>query len=115
VMAFAKHAYLVSPLSFDHASVAFLLKQLNTDSITEKGTDFNQLLFSASNLLQKNTKKNLLILSDGGDATDFSDAIAYAKKEGIKIFVLGVGKAKGVPIVDVRHGGYVKQNGNIIF
>ncbi len=114
VMAFAKNAYLVSPLSFDHASVAFLVKQLNTDSITEKGTDFKQLLFSAANLLQKNEKKNLLILSDGGDASDFSEVIAYAKDKRIKVFVLGIGKNKGVPIVDVRHGGYVKYNGNII-
>jgi len=53
VMAFAKEAYLVAPLSFDHEALKFLLKQLNTDSITEKGTDFAQLLFSAHELLKK--------------------------------------------------------------
>ncbi len=114
IMGFARDAYLVSPLSFDHASVAFLVKQLNTDSITEKGTDFEQLLFSASKLLSKNEQKYLLVLTDGGDEDDFADAIAYAKEEGIKIFVLGMGKDEGVPIVDTRNGGYVKQNGSII-
>ncbi len=114
VMGFARNAYLVSPLSFDHASVAFLVKQLNTDSITEKGTDFEQLLFSASKLLSKNEQKYLLIFTDGGDESDFSNVIAYAKKEGIRIFVLGVGKSEGVPIIDTKNGGYVKQNGSII-
>ncbi|MEA2111954.1 MAG: VWA domain-containing protein [Campylobacterota bacterium] len=114
VMGFAKDAYLVSPLSFDHASVAFLMKQLNTDSITEKGTDFTQLLFSASELLSKNRDKYLLILTDGGDENDFSEVIAQAKEKNIKVFVLGVGKSDGVPIVDTRNGGYIKQNGSII-
>ena len=34
VVAFAKNSYLVSPLSFDHDAVAFLLKNLDTSSIT---------------------------------------------------------------------------------
>ncbi len=114
VMGFAKDAYLVSPLSFDHASVAFLMKQLNTNSITEKGTDFNQLLFSASELLGKNKEKYLLILTDGGDENDFSEAISSAKEKNIKVFILGIGKSEGVPIVDTEHGGYIKQNGSII-
>jgi Ca-activated chloride channel family protein len=114
VMAFAKDAYLVSPLSFDHASVAFLVKQLNTNSMTQKGTNFEQLLFSASELLSKNKQKYLLIITDGGDADNFDEVIAIAKDKKIKIFILGVAKDEGVPIVDTKNGGYIKQHGSII-
>jgi Ca-activated chloride channel family protein len=113
VMAFAKDAYLVSPLSFDHRAVRFLLKQLNTNSITEKGTDFLRLLSSAKGALQENENRYLLILSDGADKKDFSKEIALAKKEGIKVFILGIGTAKGAPI-KLKDGSFIKQNGKII-
>jgi len=44
VIAFAKNSYLVSPLSFDSNAVSFLLRELRTDSITEKGTNFLSML-----------------------------------------------------------------------
>lgn len=111
IVAFAKNSYLVSPLSFDHSAVEFLLTQLNTDSITEKGTDFMSLLQVVANT-SKN-KKHLLILSDGGDKSDFSDEVEYAKENDIVVFILGIGTEKGSPI-KLKNGEFIKQNGNII-
>jgi Ca-activated chloride channel family protein len=113
VMAFAKDAYLVSPLSFDHRAVRFLLKQLNTASITEKGTDFIRLLSSAKGALKEDDNRYLLILTDGADKEDFSQEIVLAKKEGIRVFILGVGTEQGAPI-KLKDGSFIKQNGNII-
>ncbi len=113
VMAFAKDAYLVSPLSFDHRAVRFLIKQLSTGSITEKGTDFIGLLNSAAHSFKENDNRYLLILTDGGDSEEFSKEIALAKKEGIRIFVLGMGTPQGAPI-KLSDGTFIKQNGNII-
>jgi Ca-activated chloride channel family protein len=113
VMAFAKDAYLVSPLSFDHRAVHFLLKQLNTNSITEKGTDFKRLLTSAKGALREDDNRYLLILTDGADKEDFSEEIELAKKEGIRLFILGIGTQKGAPI-KLKDGSFIKQNGNII-
>ncbi|MEA1918746.1 MAG: VWA domain-containing protein [Campylobacterota bacterium] len=113
VMAFAKDAYLVSPLSFDHRAVRFLLKQLSTASITEKGTDFIRLLSSAKGALKENDNRYLLILTDGADKEDFSKEIALAKKEGIRVFILGVGTEQGAPI-KLKDGSFIKQGGNII-
>ncbi len=113
IMAFAKDAYLVSPLSFDHRAVRFLLKQLNTGSITEKGTDFSGLIRSASEALKTNENRYLLLLTDGGDKEDFSKEIALAKKEGIKIFILALGSEQGAP-VKLPDGGFVKKAGKII-
>ncbi len=113
VMAFAKDAYLVSPLSFDHRAVRFLLKQLHTDFITEKGTDFLGLLSAASDTLKSNENRYLLLLSDGGDQEDFSKEIDYAKEKGIKVFVLALGSETGAPIKHAD-GSFVKYKGKII-
>ena len=113
IIAFAKNSYLVSPLSFDHGAVSFLLRQLNTDSITEKGTNFLSLLDIVDNSIKSDAKRYLLILSDGGDSKDFSKEIAYAKDNNIVIFILGIGTKKGAPI-KLKDGSFIKQNGDII-
>jgi Ca-activated chloride channel family protein len=113
VMAFAKDAYLVSPLSFDHRAVKFLLKQMKPSYITEKGTDFVRLLDSAVRILGKNRKKYLLILSDGGDENSFDEAINLAKEHGIKIFMLGIGTRRGSPI-KLQEGGFLVHNGQTV-
>ena len=113
VSAFARASYLVAPLSFDHRAVQFLVRQLQPSYITEKGTDFAQLLKSAAKMMSENKEKYLLILTDGGDSKDFSEEIALAKSEGIKIFVLGIGTEKGAPIKN-SEGGFVKDEGKIV-
>jgi Ca-activated chloride channel family protein len=65
VMGFAKNSYLVSPLSFDHNAVRFLLGELNTDSITQKGTNLLSMLQSVNDTIETDAVKYLLILSDG--------------------------------------------------
>ena len=113
IVAFAKNSYLVSPLSFDHGAVSFLLRQLNTDSITEKGTDFLSLLEVTNNSIKNDAKKYLLIFSDGGDKEDFSKEIEYAKEKNIVVFILGIASEKGAPI-KLKDGSFIKQNGDII-
>lgn len=113
IIAFAKNSYLVSPLSFDHEAVSFLLRKLSTDSITEQGTDFGSMLEVVEKSTQKTSKKYLLIVSDGGDKKNFSKEIAYAKEKNISIFVLGVGTKSGAPI-KLANGEFIKQNGEII-
>lgn len=113
VIAFAKNSYLVSPMSFDHSAVGFLLRQLDTSSITEKGTDFLSMLEVVDRSIDKKSKKYLLIISDGGDSSSFKEEIAYAKEKNIVIFVLGVGTKKGAPIKR-KDGTFIKYKGEII-
>jgi Ca-activated chloride channel family protein len=113
VVAFAKNSYLVSPLSFDHGAVSFLLDKLNTNSITEKGTDFYSLLKVVKNSIKSDGKKYLLLLSDGGDKSDFTQEIEYAKENNIVVFILGVGTKKGAPI-KLSDGRFIKKNGEIL-
>ena len=114
VVAFAKESYLVSPLSFDTAAVAFLLRQLDTSSITEKGTDFLSLLDVVQKSQREQERKIVLLLSDGGDKDDFSQEIAFAKKHDIRVFVLGMGTKKGAPI-RLHDGTFLQHDGEMIF
>ena len=113
IIAFAKNSYLVSPLSFDHNAVRFLLRQLDTSSITEKGTNLLSMLQVVDKSIQKKSQKYLLIFSDGGDKDDFHEEIDFAKKHKIVVFVLGMGTSKGAPIKR-KDGRFIKQNGEII-
>lgn len=113
IIAFAKNSYLVSPLSFDHSAVKFLLSKLNTDSITEQGTNFLSMLEVVHKSIKKDSKKYLLIFSDGGDKDNFSQEIKFAKDNKIVVYVLGVGTKKGAPIKN-KDGTFIKQDGNII-
>ena len=113
VVAFAKNSYLVSPLSFDHDAVSFLLSKLSTNYITEKGTDFLSLLEVVDKSIKKESKKNVLILTDGGDKKDFTKEIEFAKKHKITVFILTIGTKKGSPIKE-DNGEFIKQNGKII-
>ncbi|MDH4945369.1 VWA domain-containing protein [Sulfurimonas sp. C5] len=113
VIAYAKNSYLVSPLSFDHSAVAFLLDKLDTDSITEKGTDILSMLEVVKNNIKSDKKKYLLVFSDGGDKEDFSKEIAFAKENNIVVFVIGIATSQGAPIKE-ENGEFIKQNGKIV-
>ena len=113
VIAFAKNSYLVSPLSFDHNAVEFLLRQLNTSSITEKGTNLLAMLEVLDKSIHKKGQKYLLLFTDGGDKKDFSKEISFAKSKGITVYVLGVATKKGAPI-QREDGRFIQQNGKII-
>lgn len=113
IVAFAKNSYLVSPLSFDKVSVSFLLQQLDTTSITEQGSDFLSVIETVQKIQKDEPKKVLLILSDGGDKSDFTDEIALAKKSGITVFVLGIATKEGAPIKR-EDGTFIKYNDEII-
>ncbi|MDA3908623.1 MAG: VWA domain-containing protein, partial [Sulfurimonas sp.] len=113
VIAFAKNSYLVSPISFDAKTVSFLLSKLDTSSITQKGTNILTMLGTVAKTNTSTDKKYLLILSDGGDETDFSAEIDFAKEKGITVFVLGMGTELGTSIKK-KDGSLIKYNDKVI-
>jgi len=113
VIAFAKNSYLVSPISFDTKTVSFLLSKLDTSSITQKGTNILTMLKTVAKANTSTDKKYLLILSDGGDETDFSAEIDFAKEKGIIVFILGMGTEIGASIKK-KDGSLIKYNDKVI-
>ncbi len=98
LLAFAKDAFIISPITADKEALLFLLHKLDTRYLSLKGTNILAALMSAKLLFGPQTPRNLLLVTDGGDQKDFSKEIAYAKKEGFRISVLGVATKKGAPI-----------------
>ncbi len=105
VVAFSSVGFLVSPLSDDIPTVEYLVKNLNTDSLNQKGTDLMTPLELAKKFLKNEKEKVLVIFSDGGDSKDFSKEINFAKKNNIKVYVYAVG---------TKRGSTIKENGNVL-
>lgn len=105
VIGFSSRAFLVAPLTRDYASLKYLVKHMGFDYVTLRGTDMMAPLEVTENLLAKKKRKALLIFTDGGDKKDFSKEVAYAKKNGITVFVYAIGTKKG---------GIMKFGGNVV-
>jgi Ca-activated chloride channel family protein len=113
VIAFANSGYTLSPLTFDRESVIYLVKNIDTEHISEQGTNIENMLQSANMFLRESKDKILIVFSDGGDSENYEKEIDYAKENDFKIFVVGVGSESGSPIED-GNGRYIKDNGNIV-
>ena len=93
ILVFGKDVYLLSPPSGDKAVLRQMLKAFKPD--VQKGTDIMALLAAADAVMRPSSSRNLLLLSDGGDQRDFSDAIAFAKQKNIRLFILGTATQEG--------------------
>lgn len=113
VIAFANNSYIVSPLTFDHKAVSYLLNSLDTESISEQGTSIETLLESAKEFLKSENEKNLLIFTDGGDSESYSSELELANSYGFKIYTVGFGTEEGSPIPK-KDGTFIEYNGNIV-
>ena len=113
LIAFAKDAYIVSPITDDKEALKFLLKRLDTSMLSMRGTNILAALKSAQLLLKRAKSKNVLLITDGGDEQDFKEEIAFAKEHGMRVFILAVATQKGSPILE--RGEYLKdKKGDIV-
>jgi Ca-activated chloride channel family protein len=82
-----------------------------------QGTNIGEAVTMAGNTLglAESKSKAIVIITDGEDHDqEASAAIETARKNGIKVFAIGVGEEKGAPI-PVGNGEYKKdENGNIV-
>jgi len=80
---------------------------MNTDMLSSQGTAIDEAIKLAKTYYddEDQTNRVLIIISDGEDHNNMASAIAEeASDEGIKIFTIGVGSAKGAPIPIKRNG-----------
>jgi len=113
--AFARSSFVNCPLTTDIGAVKIFLKSIDTELIPNPGTDIGDAIQTCVKAFGKSTNsKVIILLTDGEDLTGSAlDAAELAKKEGIRIFAVGIGSLEGAPIPDV--GGFKKdKEGNII-
>ena len=126
LIAFAGKAFLQCPLTIDYNGFLLSLENLDTDIIPRPGTSIGPAINEAIKSYKDIDKeyKILVIITDGENHEgDVVKETEQAKKEGIKIFCIGIGTNEGehIPIVDEegkktflknREGNFVKSRLN---
>jgi len=106
VIGFSSRAFLISPLTEDFATLDYLVNNMNLDSVTLRGTSVMNALEVTNDLLKE-------LFSDGGDSSDFSKEIRYAKAHNIVVFAYNIGTEKGGIIPDAN-GAMTDEKGDIV-
>lgn len=111
---FSSNSFLIAPITNDYPTLKYLIKNLNPNNISTKGSDIYQALQSAKKLLKKEEKKALIAFTDGTDEDDFSKSINFANENNIKVFVYAIGTPKGGVIKDKDSNVIKDKYGNIV-
>ena len=121
LIAFAGDAFLQCPLTVDYSGFMLSLDSLDTDTIQKGGTSISSAIMEAIKVYKKEQKKYkiLVLITDGEDhAGDPVKMAKDAKKEGVKIFCIGIGTKEGelIPITNKDGGkGFLKdKSGNAV-
>jgi Ca-activated chloride channel family protein len=94
---FADFAYVAVPLTYDKKSIKRLLSRIDVGVAGVRRTALYEALFLSSNLFKtsKSKEKIAILLTDGMDNSDTIPkdvAINTAKKYGIKVYCVGIGR-----------------------
>ena len=98
---FAGDAFLQSPLTHDYLMVKDWVTRLTVDSVETPGTSIKAALAKARKAFKyiKSEGKALIIMSDGEEHDEATlEEAKGAKSEGIRIYTIGIGTAKGAPV-----------------
>ncbi|MBI4650719.1 VWA domain-containing protein [Candidatus Desantisbacteria bacterium] len=98
---FAGDAFIQCPLTLDYSAFKMFLDVLDINTVSVPGTAIGEVISTATQAFsQKELKhKVLILLTDGEDhESNPIKAAEEAVKQGVKIFTIGIGSAKGDPI-----------------
>jgi Ca-activated chloride channel family protein len=121
VIIFSSEAFMQCPLTFDQNALNLFIETMNTGLVPSSGTDFGPPLKMAVKKLKDEEEKTgeskskvIILISDGEDFGDETNqAIRDVEDEGIKLFTLGVGTAKGGNIY-AANGLKHDREGNVV-
>ena len=119
LVAFAGTSFVQCPLTLDYAAARIFLNAIDTDLIPVQGTALGEALRKSTKAFrtQENKSKAIILITDGEDQTGQAmKAAEDAKKAGVKIFTIGIGKEIGAPLPNPNMGsGFLKnENGDVI-
>lgn len=112
LVVFAGDAFIQLPITSDYVSAKMFLQNIDPSLIASQGTNLAEAvgLSSRSFTKQDNVGRVIIVITDGEDHEGGAvEAAKQAKKNGMRVFVLGVGSTKGTPIPD-GNGGCMKDN-----
>lgn len=109
---FAGESYIQCPLTLDYGAAKMFLDVVTTDWIQLQGTALAEAIDQSVKAFKTESKKHkvMVLISDGEDHEgEAAKAAKDAKKEGVKIYTIGIGSESGVPI-PIKKG-----QGNIVY
>ncbi|UCG60640.1 MAG: VWA domain-containing protein [Candidatus Zixiibacteriota bacterium] len=122
LVAFAGESFAQCPLTLDYSAARFLLGAMDQTSVSTQGTSLSDAIEAAARMYDQQSRKHkvLLLLSDGEDHGQGAvQAAEEARKQGVKIYTVGIGNPDGepIPILDRNNKqvGFKKdENGEVI-
>ena len=119
LVAFAGTSFLQCPLTLDYGAFSMFLEYLSPDMIPVPGTDMAAAIRTAIRAFnrQERTSKALILITDGEDHEgDVMQAVQEARREGIRIFAIGIGTPDGTPVPAAGgKGGFMQdRSGSLI-
>ena len=117
LVVFAGDAFVQLPITSDYVSAKMFLQNINPTLIQSQGTNIAQAIDVArkSFTQQENVGRAIIVITDGENhEPGAEEAAEVAKKNGINVYILGIGTSKGAPI-PMGDGSYLKDNaGNTV-
>lgn len=117
LIVFAGDAYVQLPITSDYVSAKMFLQNINPSLIQTQGTNIGEAITLASKSFsqQENVGRAIIVITDGENHEEGAqEAAAAANKQGVNVFILGIGNPQGAPI-PMGDGSYLKDHsGNTV-
>ncbi len=105
VVVFAGRAYVLTPLTSDHAALELYVDALDPEMVSQGGTSLASAIRQATGLVMADPKlkgdRAVVLMTDGEaleEEADVLDAARSAAAAGVTIFAAGLGTTQGSPI-----------------
>ena len=114
VVLFAKSTFLLSAVTQDFSSLKQLVNNLDKGINFDNGSNIYSTLEATQKLLKDYNNKNLILLTDGADNSDFNEEIKFANEHNINIYTLAIATPQGAVIKENDGNFLTDLNGNIV-
>ncbi|RJP67587.1 MAG: VWA domain-containing protein [Candidatus Abyssobacteria bacterium SURF_17] len=116
LVVFAGGAFLQCPLTLDYGACLMFLDYIDTAIVPQKGTNLAEAITKAVSAFDAKgrTSKAIILISDGGNLQGDPMAAAQdAKRKGIKIYAIGVGREDEEAPIPLE-GGFKYSDGKMV-
>ncbi len=113
LIVFAGDAFVQLPITSDYVSAKMFLANIDPSMMATQGTDVARALEMATHSFtqEKGICKAIIVIADGEDHEGGAvEAAEAAKKNGMSVYMLGIGSTKGAPIPIPGTGDYMTDN-----
>lgn len=118
LIVYAAKAYTLIPVSSDFTSAKTFLNSIDPSQLEYQGTNISEAIRAAIESFSQNKEigKSIILLTDAEELENSDDvlaAVAYAKKQGIQVNVIGVGSPNG-SVIPIGNSVLTDTSGQVV-